>query len=130
MKTDTLIPEANLRAWVVFCKNTDIWWLGFLKKGFRHCFLVLNDGYNWITYDPMSAFTEITVQKTPISFDLPEWFSQRGDKVVSGIIKKQRKITPISVYTCVEGVKRVLGIHDFWILTLHQLYKYLKERKY
>lgn len=129
MRNKTDIINTNLRAWVVFCKNTDIWWLRFLKKGFRHCFLVLNDGCNWITYDPTSAFTDIVVQKTPMDFDLPKWFSQRGDFVVPTIIEKQKKIAPLSIFTCVEGVKRVLGIHNLWILTPYQLYKYLIKNK-
>jgi hypothetical protein len=127
MKKQISTQEVSLKAWVVFCRNSDIWWLRFFKRGFKHCFLILNDGCNWITYDPMSAFTEISVQKTPISFNLPEWFSKRGDKVVPSIVEKRHKVAPVSLFTCVEGVKRVLGIHDFWILTPHQLYKHLTK---
>jgi len=115
-------------AWVVFCKDTDIWWLRFLKKGYRHCFVILNDGRNWITYDPMSNFTDIAVLETPLSFDLPRWFSVKGYKVVSCFINRKRKIAPLFLFTCVEGVKRVLGIHKFRIMTPYQLYKYLLER--
>ncbi len=128
MKRESFTQEIDLKAWVVFCKNTDIWWLRFLKIGFRHCFLILNDGKNWITYDPMSAWTDIKVQQTPIDFNLPKWFSNRGDIVLPSIIKRKRNMAPISIYTCVEGVKRVLGIHSFWIWTPYQLYKHLTER--
>jgi hypothetical protein len=129
MDRGSFIQGGDLSVWVVFCKNTDIWWLRFLKNGFRHCFLVMNDGSNWITYDPMSSFTEIAVQKTPINFNLPKWFENRGDIVVSARMSRNRKIAPISMFNCVEGVKRVLGIHSFCIFTPYQLYKFLtKER--
>jgi len=116
----------NIKAWVVFCKNTDIWWLKFLKIGYRHCFLILYDGYNWITYDPMSSFTDINVHKT--EFHLPSWFSENGYTVVETSVRKCHTLAPISIYSCVEGVKRILGIQSFAVLTPYQLYKHLKER--
>jgi hypothetical protein len=129
-KKSTTNYNLNLKTWVVFCKNTDIWWLKFLKKGFRHCFLILNDGSNWITYDPMFSCTEITVHKTSINFDLPNWFIKNGYTIISSHIIKQKNMAPISIFNCVESVKRVLGIHNLFIITPYQLYKHLKERNF
>ncbi|MCT4574810.1 MAG: hypothetical protein OIF36_04475 [Alphaproteobacteria bacterium] len=117
--------NSSNNAWVVFCKNTDLRILKFLKSGFKHCFVILNDGDNWITYDPMSSFTDIMVHKTPISFDLPGWFAKRGDKVIRTFKVKHNNVVPLSFYTCVESVKRILGINKVFILTPYQLYKYL-----
>lgn len=128
MEQENILIDKNLRAWVVFCKDTDIWWLRFLKRGYRHCFVIINDGYNWITYDPTSAWTELKVQKTPITFDLPKWFSEQGNIIIKTLIQKRYKLAPISFYTCVESIKRVLGIHNFFIFTPYQLHKYLIER--
>lgn len=130
MKRQLSTHDLNSKAWVVFCKNTDIWWLRFLKNGFRHCFLILNDGEKWITYDPMASFTDITVHKTSIKFDLPKWFSQQGHNVQQSFIKHKKNMAPLSLFTCVESVKRVLGIHNFFIFTPYQLYKYLKGGKH
>jgi len=127
MKQYDYIPRSQFNVWVIFPKKSDLWWLRFLKKGYRHCFLILNDGDNWITYDPMSTFTEIIMHKFPRCFNLPRWFDNRGDKVVPAKIIRQTNIAPFGMYFCVEGVKRILGIQKFWILTPYQLYKYIKK---
>ena len=127
MKKEIIEVQKNMRAWVIFVGTTDVWWLKFLKKGYKHCFVVISDGYSWITYDPLSSWTELQVQKTPITFDLPEWFAKQGYIVVATKITKRNKLAPLSLYTCVEGIKRVLGIHKVTIVTPYQLYKHLTK---
>lgn len=34
-----------------------------------------------------------------------------------------------ALFTCVEAVKRALNIRKWWIITPHQLYKYLTKEK-
>ncbi|MCD8496748.1 MAG: hypothetical protein LRZ85_00855 [Alphaproteobacteria bacterium] len=41
---NTLLPQ---EAYVVFTGRTDLPWLRWLKPGFRHCFVLLNDGRQW-----------------------------------------------------------------------------------
>lgn len=116
-------------AWVIFSGETDIPWLKIFKPGFRHCFVLLNDGQQWISVDPLSPYTDIQVYyHIGISFDLPEWLKARGYKVVKSSINKQhQKPAPWMVCTCVESIKRILGIHERFILTPWQLYRYLQK---
>lgn len=118
-------PRANQKAWVVFSGQTDLAWLRILKPGFRHCFVLLHDGRSWITLDPLSNYTDINIHHLPPEFDLPAWLRSRGHKVVEAKLKQVRKPAPFMLFTCTEAVKRVLGLHERFIITPWQLYRHL-----
>lgn len=120
------IQQSPKRAWVVFSGRADLPWLKILKPGFRHCFVVLNDGVRWITMDPLSNYTDVIVHSFPVDFDFPGWLAKRGNHVVSTCAECPVKPAPWGVFSCVEAVKRCLGIHRRFIFTPWQLYKYLK----
>lgn len=113
------------KAWVIFSPQADLAWLKILKPGFRHCAVLLNDGRNWITIDPLSNTTDITVHQVPLEFDLPLWMKDRGYCIVPAPVIRKAVPAPFAIYSCVEVVKRVLGIHKRRIITPWQLYRYL-----
>ena len=119
----------NLRAWVVFSGQADLPWLKILKPGFRHCAVLLNDGERWITIDPLSNYTDVTVHHVATAFDLPRWMCGRGHIVVPAEVSRSETPAPLGLFSCVEAVKRVLGIHDRLILTPWQLYRHLTTTK-
>lgn len=113
------------RAWVVFA-GSDLRWLRLLKPGFRHCFVVLRDGAHWIALDPLAPHTELTVLPLPADFDLPGWFAAQGHAVAPAALRRdRRRPAPWAPFTCVEAVKRVLGLHARSVLTPWQLYRHL-----
>lgn len=115
-----------MQAWVVFTGETDLPWLKFLKPGFRHCFVLINDGKHWISIDPLANHTDVVVHHVPHNFDLPEWLKKRGQRVVPApVCRTRRHVAPIGFFTCVEAVKRVLGLHDGMVFTPWQLYRRL-----
>lgn len=119
---DINLPDA----WVVFTGKTDLPWLRLLKPGFRHCYVLLNDGANWITLDPLSNYLDVSVHRNvPSAFNLPQWLGSRGHKVVPAKVERIRKEAPWMLFTCVEAVKRVLGLHRRFIFTPWQLYRHL-----
>lgn len=120
-------PDMGLRsAWVVFTSKTDLPWLRFLKPGFRHCYALLNDGKVWISIDPMSNYTDISVHHhLPDDFDLPRWLERRGAIVVPASTSRKQTEAPWGIISCVESVKRIFGIHKRGIITPYQLYRYL-----
>jgi hypothetical protein len=121
--------SGNQEAWVVFSGRTDLPWLRFLRPAFRHCFIVLRDGGRWVTVDPMLHHMEVRVHHhLPAEFDLPRWLRGRGQTVVSApSVNPPAKPAPWRPFTCVEAVKRILGIHRGFILTPWQLYRFLAE---
>lgn len=114
------------RAWVVFSGDAEVPWVRLLKPGFRHCFAVLHDGACWITVDPLAPFTEVVVQPVPASFDLPDWYLRQGLTVIPGPLNHgDRRPAPWRPFTCVEAVKRLLGLRAPWVFTPWQLYRHL-----
>ncbi len=119
------------KAWIVFTNQTDIRWLRILKRGFRHCFIVLHDGGRWVSIDPMANIMEILVHDLPEEFDLPDWLRGRGHHVMETQLAQNIKTAaPIMLFTCVEACKRMLGIHNIFVFTPWQLYRHIKKKKY
>jgi hypothetical protein len=115
------------RAWVVFSGQTDLPWLRVLRKGFRHCSVILQDNGQWVTLDPMAHRTEVCVHPVAADFDLPAWFERRGLIVIPVSVQKPLREAPWGLFTCVEAVKRVLGIHERFVLTPWQLFCHLRR---
>lgn len=126
MITETTSPQ---KAWVVFSGQTDVPWLRFLKPAFRHCFIVLNDNGSWVTVDPMMNHMDVKVHAhLPADFDLPRWLQSRGQRVIPAVLDRTKlKPAPWRPFTCVEAVKRILGLHERFVLTPWQLYRHLTQ---
>lgn len=131
MTTDTIINQkAHQNAWVVFTGETDWPWLRWLRAGFRHCFIIVNDGERWLSLDPLLNHTELQIyHHLPADFDLPEWLRSRGLRVMPALVdRRNRRPAPMMLFTCVEAVKRVIGLHSRMILTPWQLYRHLEKK--
>jgi hypothetical protein len=125
------LPEGFGKALVCFGESgPSLWWMRLLKKGFRHCFVALHDGWRWIIIDPLLHRTYVAVPPVDNGFDLAAQLRENGYTVVAcEVLAPPLKMAPIAISTCVEGVKRVLGIHNLWIVTPWQLYKMLIGEK-
>lgn len=116
----------GLRAWVGFAGGAELWWLRGLKPGFRHCFAILGEGEHWLLIDPLAPLMEVRAFDRALVADLPDWFRQRGFLVVEAPVQRGlRRPAPWRPFTCVEAVKRVLGLHAPFVLTPWQLYRRL-----
>lgn len=130
MPSDDAVNPAVQWAWVVFSGQADLPWLRVLKPGFRHCYVLINDGRCWYSVDSMSNLTDINIHHhVPPSFDLPAWLEERGLRVLRCPVVRPVRPAPWMPFTCVEAVKRVLGLHSFWIWTPWQLYCRLTHSK-
>ena len=123
----------NQKAWVVFSPQADRAWLRFLRKGYRHCFIVMTDGNGWLSVDPMLHRTEIKQHRhLPDGFDFPAWLAKRGYDVIQAPVKypSTKRFPVFRPLTCVETIKRILGITKRGVLTPWQLKKFLKKTAY
>lgn len=125
----TALPtDRGTEALVVFSGRADLPWLRCLRAGFRHCFVALRDGPRWVIYEPLSHRTVISVAEPAEGFDLAGWFALFGHAVVPACVEAgPPRPAPWGPFTCVEAVKRVLGIRRRRIVTPWQLYRYLSE---
>lgn len=131
IKNERIVTQdAPQKMWIVFSGESEIKWIKLLfKKGYRHCYAVINDGSKWVTCDPMAHKTEISVHhQIPADFDLPRWLQSRGLKVVAvpNVSFKKKSLTP-AFFTCVEAVKRLIGVRRFFVLTPYQLFRHLEK---
>ncbi len=119
--------DLTQKAWVVFSGQADRAWLRFLKPGFRHCFVLLHDGRHWLSFDPLLNHSEVLVHyHLSDDFDFPGWLENRGERIVpASLCRTRANPAPVTLFTCVEAVKRVLGLHNWFIFTPWQLYRHL-----
>jgi hypothetical protein len=116
-----------MKYYAVFSGQSELPCVRFLKSGFKHCYALMHDGRVWVTVDPLSHYTEVTVHHhLPPEFDLPAWLETHGLTVVPvRYVPAVPKSLPWRVYTCVELVKRVLCIRHPYVFTPWQLYRHL-----
>ena len=119
-----------MKAVVVFrgdCDDHPLSWI--LKKGFRHCHVVVNNGESWIEIDGCMG-VPLVKSIAPSDFDMATYYKNLGYTVVK---TKQEKLKPAITYmssrpfvaaNCVGLVQLILGLNGI-ILTPYKLYKKL-----
>lgn len=124
------ITAADSCALVVFMGEVSIRWAKILRPGFRHCFAVVGRHGRWIIFDPMSSFTNLGVFSGPSIDDVADWYRQFGFTVVKTDVRRgQSQPAEWRPFTCVEAVKRVLGIRAPWVITPWQLYRHIRRQR-
>lgn len=123
-----LFDRTQETALVVFSGATDLTYLKLLKPGFRHCFVILRTPDRWISIDPLAHMTQIGLHTIPNGPDLPLILQEHGLTVLETSLRDAPLATaPPMLCTCVEMVKRILGIQAWRVMTPWQLYKYLQS---
>lgn len=128
-QNDEIVAEVAplyARALVVFSGRTGVRWLRWLKPGYRHCFVAVDDGIEWLTVDPLLHRLEIRASGLPSAFDLASEY-RRVDLDVIEVAPPSVPLrrAPFGLFTCVETAKRLLGIRARWVLTPWQLRRWL-----
>lgn len=127
MSETNMMQQDFSEAWVGFRNNAGLAWLAWLKPGFRHCFLLLRQKNFWLVYDPLSHHTRLDLVEC--GDELLDLFSKQGCRLIPAlIVEPPRNQQPWRPYSCVEAVKRTLGIRAGWVLTPWQLYRLLLQR--
>lgn len=123
------LPPLYRGALVVFAGRAGVWWLRWLRPGFRHCFAAVDDGVQWLTVDPLLHRLEIRASGLPSGFDLAAEY-RRMELVVLEIAPHPvtLRCAPFGIFSCVETVKRLLGFRARWVFTPWQLYRFLVRR--
>jgi len=121
----TMRPRGQSLAIVAFGPST-LRYLQWLKPGYQHCLVAIQDGGQWQLLDPLSNSTEIMLLGELTPSEILSAFRQRGlDAVAVQRRPPEMRSMPVAPFTCVEAVKRVLGIRARRIHTPWQLRCYL-----
>ncbi len=113
-----------LSAYVVFVDYTNLWWLKFLKRGFRHCYIILDFEKFLIEVNSYSNKMVIKAIDNKNYLTTLQVF-HKAKVIKTSVNLTPERICPISCFTCVEAVKRILGIQNFFIITPYSLYRKL-----
>jgi hypothetical protein len=115
-------------ALVVFVDESGLKCLRCLRRGFRHCFIAVRSARGWVICDPLSHQTDLSIVEDYSPAELAAWYRDYGLLVVETHVRPAPlRPAPIRPFTCVEMVKRVLGLHAPWVLTPWQLYRLLTD---
>ena len=114
-------------AYVAFGGNPTHWWTRFLKKGFYHCLLILGNGYEWILIDPVWNYADLIFIRNK---NILSVFKEKGYQLLRTTphlaTTEKGHFRPL---TCVEIVKRFLGISNPKIWTPYQLFQFISSKK-
>lgn len=112
---------------VGFGGTPTLWWMHFLKKGFYHCLVALKSQNEWLLVDPLIHCVDIVwIKKGNVHAYLKRHGYQTLDVKVTEPEKKTLQVVP---FTCVEMVKRIIGVQKRSVFTPFKLFNYLKMKE-
>lgn len=138
LKHDSLVDtwSKSFVDWYVVFEHGDMpyWWAKYLHAGFRHCWILRWDGYNWIAVNPRLGHTDIEILPYYRYEDIKNIYIDTNCSVIIHA-KVWRDTTRIrspwpTAFTCVEQVKAALGIRDWRLITPYGLFNYLLRGNY
>ena len=115
--------------WVVFTDSKDENLLTpFLQEGFQHVYAMKKTEGEIMWHVINCMRSHIHVDLEPIdTYPHPRCYAGEDAVIipVRAIIDTSRIRGTLGIFNCVEVVKGLLGIKEFWVWTPWQLYKYL-----
>lgn len=127
---DEAAAGSTAPALVVFDDDTTLKWLRPLRTGFRHCFVAVRRGDRWVICNPFSHYTDLDVVDGFTPHELAVWYRRHGLRVVETVATTPpAKCAPLRPFTCVEAVKRAIGLRAPWVFTPRQLHRHLTRHK-
>ncbi len=116
-------------ALIVFSGRTGLWWLRWLRPGFRHCFVLVRSGQGWLALDPLAHRIVLATIPDLSERAIAAHYRRHGCTiVVAPLCEPPRRAAPFALLTCVEAVKRVIGLPDRRVVTPWQLHCALLRR--
>lgn len=111
---------------VAFTDANGLGWLRWLKPGYRHCLVLVEGAGWWLLVDPLASATRITVMPAEPCGDGAAYLAAQGLLVATLPAPAEPDgPAPAGPFTCVENVKRLLGLRARRIVTPWQLYRRL-----
>ncbi len=100
----------NNEYWIVFTSGKH-WITRFLKRQYGHVFLITKDDFNWMKINPGFDRTEPMILNVGYDFNVPQYLSSQGNKVVHLRTGSPRlKLGRWHIRTCVKECESILGI--------------------
>ena len=95
------------------------WWVIFLRKSFNHCCFIEEVGNKFKCSEKCNDGVSCDL----ITNEEYKYF----DKYPMVVTSRKVKYYPVNAITCVQYLKKLLGIKNIFVFTPYQLYKFLKK---
>ncbi len=103
----------------------------FVHDGFQHCYAMKKSKGEilWHIINPMRSHIQVDFESLE-DYPHPRAYAGYNSIIlpVTARIDTSRFRGTLGVFNCVEVVKGLLGIKEFWVWTPYQLYKYLRSQ--
>lgn len=115
--------------YVCFHDDTEYFGSAFIKRGFKHCFVIERQPLGWIVLDPSRSELSATILPARWDTDMMATFKANNSNVV--VLKLYVKYTRTSNYprpginSCVGVVQYILGVYWPFTFTPYRLYNKL-----
>ena len=117
---------------VVFSNQTYGFWKRFLRRGFRHCFVIERRGSLWVSVESARSGVKISVREDLSEETLAEILRRLDCRLYRAPERFFRSTSvsrcPFALFTCVELTKKILHLKSPFIWTPYQLSKYLSRK--
>jgi len=100
-----------------------------LRDGFKHCFVCVLDGENWMKVDGLAGIPSVGFVTTS-DFDLAGFYREQGLTVVETEQRQKALTTPFIVNNCVGLVKAVLCLSAPFVWSPWRLYRNLTRKNH
>lgn len=103
--------------------------LRLLRPGFRHCFCLLREADAWLVCDPLKGGLVLEILPGWPTEALAGHYLATGRHVAVGTARRGGAVagTGLRLLSCVEVVKRAIGVAAAGVLTPRQLFRRLVE---
>jgi len=122
----------HVEEWYVIFRRTTLkhWIFALLDDEIQHCYAVKDCRDYWLVVDGKNCCLQTTLESKA---DYPHIRCFDNDSVilsVRAIIDPKGYRYSLCLFSCVDVVKAVLGVKDFWCWTPYQLYRGLTNGRW
>ena len=119
-------PKVKIQYYVVFTDSKSSHWLFLLLQApFQHCLVVRDDIDYWTVINPLCSHIDAQVYSKDLTIE--SLFPNSVQLSYNARLEADEMTWGLGIGSCVDIVKRILGIRAFWIWTPYQLYKRLNH---
>ncbi|MEQ8667016.1 MAG: hypothetical protein RIC16_14950 [Rhodospirillales bacterium] len=121
------LGRAGEPAVVVFSDRADLWWLRALPRGFRHCFVLLRGRDGWVAVEALSNGIIISELPDETPERVAGAYRRVGCRAV--VVRCRPRVAralPWAPFSCVESVKRLIGLRAPAVWTPRQLWRKIR----
>ncbi len=107
-------------------KSEHDWWSKLLKRDYGHCFICVNDGYNWLVLNPIAPRLDVNILAVEAKKGIRDIFSHKSYRCLKVTLKDSQRLRfQFGFFSCVSVIKYFVGLRGCWRFTPWSLHKWL-----